>query len=77
MCEIDSAESALATRTAAGLQTHEAVCAERYGNILQLLHSTSHRVGRLETLVVIVAGSVILGMGGLITTLVLKLGTKS
>ncbi|MGH6982431.1 MAG: hypothetical protein ACREFC_14615 [Stellaceae bacterium] len=59
---------------AAELRTHEAVCAERYANLLALLESTMRRVGRLEVLVVIVAGSVICGMGGIIVTLALKLG---
>lgn len=56
------------------LRVHEAVCAERYANILRLLESTTRRVARLEVLVVIVAGSVISGMGGIIVTLALKLG---
>lgn len=60
---------------AAALRTHEAVCAERYANLLALLESTMRRVGRLEVLIVIVAGSVICGMGGIIFTLALKLGT--
>lgn len=60
--------------TAARLDTHEAVCAERYGNLVRLIEATTRRVGRLEVLVVIIAGSVILGMAGLITTLALKLG---
>jgi len=59
----------------ASLRVHEAVCAERYANLLTLLESTIRRVGRLEVLVVIVAGSVICGMGGIIFTLALKLGT--
>lgn len=59
---------------AAALRTHEAVCAERYANLLTLLESTMRRVGRLEVLVVIVAGSVICGMAGIIVTLALKLG---
>jgi hypothetical protein len=67
--------SQLAEATANGLQTHEAVCAERYANLLNLLESTTRRVGRLEVLIVIVAGSVICGMGGIIFTLALKLGT--
>jgi hypothetical protein len=58
------------------LRTHEAVCAERYANLLALLESTTRRVGRLEILVVIVAGSVICGMGGIIVTLALKLRTS-
>jgi hypothetical protein len=62
------------TNGAAALRTHEAVCAERYANLLSLLESTIVRVGRLELLVVIVAGSVIGGMGGIIVTLALKLG---
>jgi hypothetical protein len=61
--------------SAAGqLRTHEAVCAERYGRIMGLLDAAIHRIGRLEVLVVIVAGSVICGMGGVIVTLALKLG---
>jgi hypothetical protein len=39
-----------------------------------LLDAALHRIGRLEVLVVIVAGSMIVGMAGLIITLALKLG---
>jgi hypothetical protein len=56
------------------LRVHEAVCAERYVNILRLLESTTRRVARLEVLVVIVACSVISGMSGIIVTLAVKLG---
>jgi len=56
------------------LRVHEAVCAERYGKIMGLLDAALYRIGRLEVLVVIVAGSMIIGMAGLITTLALKLG---
>ena len=59
---------------AADLRTHEAVCAERYGKIMGLLDAALQRIGRLEVLVIIVAGSMIVGMAGLITTLALKLG---
>jgi hypothetical protein len=60
---------------AARLNTHEAVCAERYGNLVRLIEATTRRVGRLEVLIVVVAGSMIIGMAGLVTTLALKLGT--
>ena len=60
--------------TSSRLDVHEAVCAERYGNLVRLIEATTRRVGRLEVMVVIVAGSVIVGMAGLITTLALKLG---
>jgi hypothetical protein len=64
-----------ADKGSSALRTHEAVCAERYTNLLTLLEATMRRVGRLEVLIVIVAGSVICGMGGIIFTLALKLGT--
>ena len=70
-----AAPSAQRASSASALRTHEAVCAERYANILTLLESTMRRVGRLEILVVIVAGSIICGMGGIIMTLAIKLGT--
>lgn len=44
---------------------HEAVCAERYGTIIG-------RVGRLETLIIAAAGSLLVGMAALIVTLALK-----
>lgn len=56
------------------ISVHEAVCAERYARILLMLRDTAHRVGRLETMVAAAAGTTILGMGGLIVTLALKLG---
>lgn len=58
----------------ASLHVHEAVCAERYTNILRLLEATTRRVARLEVLVVVVAGSVISGTAGIIVTLAVKLG---
>ncbi|HYM01360.1 MAG TPA: hypothetical protein VET85_00360 [Stellaceae bacterium] len=63
--------------TAAHLATHEAVCAERYGNLVRLLEATTRRVARLEILVVAVGGSVISGMAGLMMTLLLKLGAHT
>jgi len=39
-----------------------------------LIEATTRRVARLEALIVVVAGSMILGMAGLVTTLALKLG---
>lgn len=53
--------------TDARLSTHEAVCAERYANILS-------RMGRVETLMIATAGAIILGMASLIITLVFKAG---
>ncbi len=61
--------------TAAHLATHEAVCAERYGNLVRLLEATTRRVGRLEVLVVAVGGSVISGMAGVMVTLLVKLSS--
>lgn len=49
----------------ARLDTHEEVCAERYGMIIQ-------RVGRLEMIIVAAAGVLLCGMAGLIVTLALK-----
>ena len=64
-----------AAESAAGqLRVHEAVCAERYAGIMGLLDAAIRRIGRLEVLVVIVAGSVICGMGGVVVTLAVKLG---
>ena len=75
---IDASVSYRAVRASRGkavrADTHEAVCAERYGNLVRLIEGTAQRVGRLEVLVVIVAGSVIIGMAGVIVTLALKLG---
>lgn len=78
--EVDGNDTARARarrpdKSGGALQTHEAVCAERYANLLDLLEATTRRVGRLEVLIVVVAGSVICGMGGIIFTLALKLGT--
>jgi len=65
---------ASATAVDTRMTVHEAVCAERYARILVMLRDTAHRVGRLETMVAAAAGAMILGMGGLIVTLALKLG---
>ncbi len=64
------------SETAAHLATHEAVCAERYGNLVRLLEATTRRVARLEVLVVAVGGSVISGMAGVMITLLFKLGGR-
>lgn len=40
------------------LSTHEAVCAERYGSILA-------RMGRMEKIMIAVAGAIILGLAKL------------
>lgn len=73
---LDISDRASGNRHVTSLRTHEAVCAERYANLLTLLESTMRRVGRLEVLVVLVAGSVICGMAGIIVTLALKLGGR-
>jgi hypothetical protein len=46
------------------LTTHEAVCAERYTNIM-------FRMGRMEKMIMVAGGSLIVGMAGLIIKLVL------
>lgn len=47
------------------LVSHEAVCAERYNTFIQ-------RVDRLEKLLIKAAGVLIVGMAGLIITIVMK-----
>jgi len=64
----------LTEKTAAELQTHEAVCAERYAAIRIALESVGRRIGRIELLIISCAGSLIVGLGGVILTLALKLG---
>ena len=49
------------------LITHEAICAERYSTFIT-------RVDRLEKLLIKAAGSLILGMAGVITAIVTKGG---
>jgi len=49
------------TETEARLNSHEAVCAERYDQI-------NARLKRLEQIMVKVAGTLLLGMGGVIWT---------
>lgn len=50
------------------LSVHEAVCAERYTTIVS-------RIGRLEMIIVCAAGALLVGMAGLIVTLVVKGGS--
>jgi hypothetical protein len=59
------------------ITVHEAVCAERYANILAMLRETAHRVTRLEVMVLAAAGSTILGMASLVATLALRIGRAS
>jgi len=47
------------------ITSHEAVCAERYQTFIQ-------RVDRLESLMIRTAGALIVGMAGIIITIVLK-----
>ncbi len=48
-----------------GLHSHEALCADRYGLLLW-------RVGRLEAIVLASAGTLIVAMGGLLITILLR-----
>lgn len=47
------------------LVSHEAVCAERYNTFIQ-------RVDRLEKLLIKAAGVLIVGMAGLIVTIIMR-----
>jgi len=47
------------------LVTHEAICAERYATFI-------HRVDRLERLLIAAAGVLIVGMAGIIMSILLK-----
>ena len=47
------------------ITTHEAVCAERYQTFIQ-------RVDRLESLIIKTAGALIVGMAGLLVTIIFK-----
>ena len=49
------------------LTSHEAVCAERYQTFIQ-------RVDRLESIMLRVAGALIVGMAGVIVTIVMRGG---
>jgi hypothetical protein len=49
------------------LSVHEAVCAERYQIILS-------RMGRVERVIIVVSGTLIVGMAGLVTKLLSVLG---
>ena len=53
----------------AQLNTHEAVCAERYGKIELQFRSSNSRLKRIETLMVGAAVSVIAGFGSIILML--------
>lgn len=47
------------------LTSHEAVCAERYQTFIQ-------RVDRLERLLIVAAGTLIVGMGSILTAVILR-----
>jgi hypothetical protein len=47
------------------LTSHEAVCAERYQTFIK-------RVDRLESLIIQTAGALIVGMGGIVVTILMK-----
>lgn len=52
-----------AADVSARLETHEKVCAERYGGIIE-------RLGKLESVMVKAAAVLICGMGGILVKLV-------
>lgn len=45
------------------LSVHEAVCAQRYERINEMLDTGKKRMGRIEIILYIVAGAVMLGPG--------------
>ena len=47
------------------LTSHEAVCAKRYQTFIQ-------RVDRLERILIVAAGALIVGMGSIVMTILLK-----
>lgn len=47
------------------LTSHEAVCAERYQTFIQ-------RVDRLERILIVAAGTLIVGMGSIVMAILLK-----
>ena len=47
------------------ITSHEAVCAERYQTFIK-------RVDRLETLLIQTAGVLIIGMGGIVVTILMR-----
>lgn len=51
---------------------HEAVCAERWGEVCRQLDEVKAAIRGLWRVVMVTAGSLICGMAGLIATLVLK-----
>lgn len=57
---------------ASGLSKHEAVCAERWSEIRRQLSEVKDGIRGLWKLVVLAAGALICGMGGLIVTLTLR-----
>ena len=52
-----------AAQVGAALETHEQVCAERYGGIIT-------RLGKIEGMIVKAAAALILGMAGILAKLV-------
>lgn len=54
-----------AAEALARIETHEAVCALRWQQIMA-------RIGRLETIIIGAAGTLIVGMAGIIMTVLLK-----
>jgi hypothetical protein len=59
----------------AQINTHEAVCAERYGNIENQFRSANARLKRIETILIAAAAGVVAAFGTIINML-LQLLTK-
>lgn len=59
----------------AQIDTHEAVCAERYGNIETQFRSSNARLKRIETILIAAAAGVVAAFGTIINML-LQLLTK-
>jgi hypothetical protein len=53
----------------AQINTHEAVCAERYGNIENQFRSANARLKRIETILIGAAAGVVCAFGTIITML--------
>ena len=59
----------MVTQAEARLDTHEAVCAQRYSSIELQFRSTNSRLKRIETLIIAAAASVMGGFGTIILML--------
>lgn len=62
----------MVTEVESKLSSHELVCAERYSTINTRLEGVDARLKRLERIIMNAVGALLVGMGGMIAAIVMR-----